>query len=275
MTTLLPNTIAAQNSRAVQPLLPLKFTPPPLRDGLLLRPDLQSLLSEVRLNPLTLVVAPAGYGKTTLLSQWVQELNRTNATVCWLTLDRGERDPAMFLAYLIRAFQSITPKLGAEAWRVLSGAANLQRDWPLVAGALCNDLQRMLATATFLVLDDLHQVTESAVIGQVLGYMLRAAPPTLHIIAASRRAPTFAPLPRLRTEGHLLELSQRDLHLSAAEARQILAAQNVELNDADLALLLSRTEGWALSIQLAARALVNQPIERRGNFLLALSLIHI
>ena len=261
----------AQSGRAAQPLLPLKVTPPPLRDGVLLRPDLQSLLSEVRLNPLTLVVAPAGYGKTTLLSQWVQELNRTSAPVCWLTLDRGERDPALLLAYLIRAFQTITPALGAEAWRVLSGAANLQRDWPLVAGALCSDLQRMLVTATFLVLDDLHQVTDSAVIGQVLGYLLRAAPPTLHIIAASRRTPTFAPLPRLRTEGQLLELSQRDLHLAADEARQILAAQRVVLEETDLALLLARTEGWALSIQLAARALASQSSERRGNFLQALA----
>ena len=118
-----PSTTVAQPGRAVQPLLPLKLMPPPLREGMLLRPDLQALLSEVRLHPLTLIIAPAGYGKTTLLSQWAQELSRTGAPVCWLTLDRGERDPAMLLAYLIRAFQSITPNLGAEAWRVLSSAA--------------------------------------------------------------------------------------------------------------------------------------------------------
>jgi len=261
---------AAEPSYSAQPLLPLKLTPPPPRDGVLLRPDLQSLLSEVRLHPITLVVAPAGYGKTTLLAQWVQELSRTGAPVGWLTLDRGERDPAMFLAYLIRAFQPIAPTIGAEAWRVLSSAANLQRDWPLVAGALCSDLQRQLATATFLVLDDLHQVSDSAVIGQMLGYIVRAAPPTLHIVVASRRAPTFAPLPRLRAEGHLLELSQRDLHLSADEARQVLAAQDVALDEAELTLLLARTEGWALSVQLAARALAGQSTERRADFLRAL-----
>ncbi len=261
---------AAEPSYSAQPLLPLKLTPPPPRDGVLLRPDLQSLLSEVRLHPITLVVAPAGYGKTTLLAQWVQELSRTGAPVGWLTLDRGERDPAMFLAYLIRAFQSIAPTIGAEAWRVLSSAANLQRDWPLVAGALCSDLQRQLATATFLVLDDLQQVSDSAVIGQLLGYIVRAAPPTLHIVVASRRAPTFAPLPRLRAEGHLLELSQRDLHLSVDEARQVLATQDVTLDETGLALLLARTEGWALSVQLAARALAGQSTERRTDFLRAL-----
>jgi ATP/maltotriose-dependent transcriptional regulator MalT/DNA-binding SARP family transcriptional activator len=237
----------------------------------LLRPDLQGLLAEVRLHPITLVVAPAGYGKTTLLSQWMQELSRTGAPVSWLALDSGERDPTMFLAYLIRAFQVIGPSLGSEAWRVLSSAANLQRDWPLVAGALCSDLQRRLATATFLVLDDLQQVTDSAVIGQILGYILRAAPPTLHIVAASRRAPTFAPLPRLRTEGHLLELTQRDLHLSTEEARQILATQDVTLDEEGLALLLARTEGWALSVQLAARALAGQSTQRRSDFLRALA----
>lgn len=254
-----------------QPLLPLKLTPPPLRKGVLLRPDLQALLAEVRLHPLALVVAPAGFGKTTLISQWVQELLRTGAPVCWLTLDSNERDPAMFLAYLIRAFQTADPTIGEQAWRVLHSAANLERDWPLVAGALCSDLQRQLATATFLILDDLHLASESAVIGQVLGYILRAAPPTLHIVMATRRAPTFPPLARLRTEGQIIELSQRDLHLSPTEARQILAVQGVSLSEQELALLLTRTEGWVLSVQLAARALANQPAERRGDFLSALA----
>lgn len=251
-------------------LLPLKLTPAPLRAGVLLRPDLQALLSEARLQPLTLVVAPAGYGKTTLLAQWVQDLQRTGASVCWLTLDSGDRDPALFLAYLIRTFQSAFPGIGADAWRVLNSAANLDRDWPLVAGALCSELQRKLPTATFLFLDDLHLVADAAVIGQILGYILRAVPPTLHVIASSRRAPTFAPLGRLRAEGRLLEVLQRDLHLNANDARQILAAQNIQLSEEELALLLNRTEGWMLSVQLAARALAAQPAEQRGAFVRAL-----
>ena len=259
------------SAQPAQSLLPLKLTPPPLRDGVLLRPDLQALLAEARLHPLTLVIAPAGYGKTTLLSQWVSDLQRTNAPVCWLSLDRDERYPAMFLAYLIRAFQAVEPQLGQEAWRVLSGASNMQRDWPLVAGALCSDLQRMLPTATFLFLDDLQQVMESAVISQILSYLLRAAPPTLHVIIAARRAPTFAPISRMRAEGQVVELSQRELHLSVDDARQIMAAQGVDLGDADLAVLLARTEGWALSIQLAARALASQPRERRADFVQALA----
>jgi LuxR family transcriptional regulator, maltose regulon positive regulatory protein len=256
--------------QAAAALLPLKLTPPPVREGALIRPDLQALLSEVRLHPITLVVAPAGYGKTTLLSQWAHSLGRTGAAVAWLTLDSGERDPAMLLAYLIRAFQSVFPALGADAWRVLHSVANPARDWPLVAGALCSDLQRKVPTALFLFLDDLHLAAESAVTGQVLGYILRAMPPTVHLVAAARRAPTFAPLARMRTEARLLELTQRDLHLSAGEARQILALQDVTLREDELALLLARTEGWALSLQLAARALASVPLAQRGSFVRAL-----
>ncbi|MEN9935107.1 MAG: hypothetical protein RLZZ387_1686 [Chloroflexota bacterium] len=261
---------AEDSTQPVASLLPLKLTPPPAREGVLLRPDMQALLSEVRLHPMTLVVAPAGYGKTTLLSQWAQSLVRTGAPVAWLTLDGGEREPALLLAYLIHAFQTVFPSLGADAWRVLQSVSHPERDWPLVAGALCSDLQRKVPTAAFLFLDDLHQAAESAVTGQVLGYILRAAPPTLHIVAAARRAPTFAPLARMRTEGRLLELTQRDLHLSPDEARQILAMQRVALGEDELRLLLARTEGWALSLQLAARALAQLPAEQRPAFVRAL-----
>jgi ATP/maltotriose-dependent transcriptional regulator MalT/DNA-binding SARP family transcriptional activator len=219
---------------------------------------------------LTLVVAPAGYGKTTLLSQWVQELTRTGAPVCWLALDSSERDPALFLAYLIRAFQTAFPDVGADAWRVLHSAPSLDRDWPLVAGSLCSDLQRKVQIAAFLFLDDLQNVADSVVIGQVLGYLLRAAPPSLHIVMAARRLPTFAPLARLRAEGRLVEVNQRDLHLSGDEVRRILAMQEVALSSTELNLLLERTEGWALSVQLAARALAALPPERRGAFVSAL-----
>ncbi|MCS6841323.1 MAG: HEAT repeat domain-containing protein [Roseiflexus sp.] len=251
-------------------LLPLKLVPPPLREGVSLRPDLQALLAEVRLQPLTLVIAPAGYGKTTLLAQWAQELGRTGAPVSWLTLDVGERDPALFLAYLIRAFQTAYPALGQDATRVLSSAASPERDWPLVAGALCSDLQRHVLSATFLFLDDLHQVIDSAVIGQILGYLLRAAPPALHIVIASRREVNISPLARMRTEGRVVEVHQSDLHLTAEQARQLLAIQGVTLSDEELTTLLTRTEGWALSLQLAARALAEQPAERRSKFVAAL-----
>ena len=109
-------------------LLPLKLAPPAARSESLLRPDLQALLAEVRLRPATLVIAPAGYGKTTLLTQWAAELQRTGANVSWLGLDAEDQDPSLLLAYLVRSFQRHQPEVGEEAWRILHSAADLHRD---------------------------------------------------------------------------------------------------------------------------------------------------
>ncbi|HEU5088532.1 MAG TPA: HEAT repeat domain-containing protein, partial [Roseiflexaceae bacterium] len=209
--------------------------------------------------------------KTTLLSQWTQELQRTGATVCWLSLDEKDRDPALFLAYLIGVFQAFQPQIGVDAQRILNSAANPDRDWPIVAGSLCGDLQRRLPSTTFLFLDDLHSVADSAVIVQILGYLLRAAPPLLRVILASRRAAVFAPIGRMRAEGQVLDISTHELHLKADEARHVLEAQAINLHADELDLLLRRTEGWPLSVQLAARALASQPAHQRGTFVRALS----
>lgn len=232
-----------------------------------MRPELQALLAEVRLQPATLVQAPAGYGKTTLLTNWAAELTRTGAAVCWITLDNEDSSPAWQLAYLVRSFQHRFPQVGHQAWRILHSAADLERDWPLVAGSLFSDLQAVLTSPAFLILDDIHLVADGPITSQLLGYLLRAAPPMLHIVLSSRRTLTIPPLPRLRAEGLLVEVNQAELSLTRAEAAHLLERQGVTLNTDELELLLNRTEGWALSVQLAARALVHQPPSQRSAFL--------
>lgn len=245
-------------------LLPLKLSPP-VRSEVMLRPDLQALLAEVRLRPVTVVVAPAGYGKTTLLTQWAAELDRTGATVCWISLDDTDRAPSLLLAYLLRAFQLQLPAVGEQAWRMLHSLADLERDWPVVASSLLSDLQSDLQTPTFLLIDDLHLLLDGPITSGLIGYLLRAAPPTLHVVLASRRPLTIAPLPRMRAEGQLVEIQHSDLSLSRDEARELLARVGVNLDESDLSLLLDRTEGWVLSVQLAARALARQaPGQRRA-----------
>ncbi|WP_245863403.1 hypothetical protein [Candidatus Viridilinea mediisalina] len=248
-------------------LLPLKLVSPAPRSETLLRPDLQALLAEVRLRPATLVVAPAGYGKTTLMIQWVADLERTGATVAWVSLDADDSAPAMLLAYLVRAFQRQRPEVGEEAWRILHSAAQLERDWPLVAGALMSDLQTALVQPTFLCIDDYHQIADGPITGALLTYMLRAAPPNLHIVVASRRPLDLTPLHRMRAEGLLLEVQRNDLSLTRDEAATLLRRARVELNAEDLDLLLQHTEGWVLSVQLAARALAQQQPEQRRAYL--------
>ncbi len=248
-------------------MLPLKLTPPPPRGEALPRPDLQALLAEVRLQPATLVVAPAGYGKTTLMTQWVAELQRTGAAVCWLGLDDGDCEPSLLLAYLVRTFQDRFEDVGQQAWRILHSGSNFERNWPLVAGALFSDLQTSLIIPTFLFIDDIHLIADGPITDSLLGYLLRVAPPSLHIVLASRRPISVAPLPRLRAEGALIEVFQHDLSLNVGEARTLLERYNVQLDDEALDLLLDRTEGWALSLQLVARTLARQPAEQRLEYL--------
>ncbi|MCX7792761.1 MAG: transcriptional regulator [Chloroflexaceae bacterium] len=248
-------------------LLPLKLAPPVPRSETLLRPDLQALLAEVRLRPVTLVVAPAGYGKTTLLTQWADELQRTGAHVLWLGLDAEDQAPSLLLAYLVRAFQRHLPEVGEESWRVIHSAADLERDWPVVAGALLSELQTALTTPTFLIIDDVHLISDGPITTALIGYLLRAAPPTLHVILASRRMIDISPLPRMRAEGALVEVEQGDLSLNRDEAAELLARAGVRLPAEELDLLLQRTEGWVLSVQLAARALARLAPEQRRTYL--------
>ncbi|WP_298490123.1 BTAD domain-containing putative transcriptional regulator [uncultured Chloroflexus sp.] len=252
-------------------LLPLKFSPPSVREDEMLRRDLQALLAEVRLLPVTAVVAPAGYGKTTLLAQWADQLARTGAQVAWLSFEASDQEPALLLAYLIGVIQRILPHAGEQALRILQSVSGLERDWPLVAGALLSDVQRELQSQTILMLDDVHLVSDGPITADLLGYLLRAAPPNLHIVMASRRPLTFAPLPRLRAEGLLLEVGANDLLLQRHEAIELLQRTGVALADAELDLLLERTGGWMLSVQLAVRTLARQTPEQRRVYLQGLA----
>lgn len=253
------------------PLLPLKITPPPVRSDEMLRPDLQALLAEVRLLPATVVVAPAGYGKTTLLAQWADQLIQTGAQVAWLGLETTDQEPALLLAYLIGAIRRVIPSLGDQASRILQSISSLDQNWPLVAGALLSDIQRELQSLTVLILDDVHLVADGPITADLLGYLLRAAPPHLHIVMASRRPLTFAPLPRLRAEGTLLEVGANDLLLRRHEVVELLQRAGVTLPDEDIDLLLERTGGWMLSVQLAVRTLTRHAPSQRRSYLQGLA----
>ncbi len=253
------------------PLLPLKITPPPVRPDEILRPDLQAMLAEVRLLPVTLVVAPAGYGKTTLLAQWADQLIQTGAQVAWLGLEASDQEPALLLAYLIGAIRRVMPFIGEQALRILQSISGLDRNWPLVAGALLGDIQRELQSPTVLVLDDVHTIAEGPITTDLLGYLLRAAPPHLHIVMASRRPLTFAPLPRLRAEGALLEVGAHDLLLRRHEVIELLTRADVTLSDEEIDLLLERTGGWMLSVQLAVRTLARLTPAQRYPYLQGLA----
>jgi LuxR family maltose regulon positive regulatory protein len=216
------------------------------------RPQLAARLDASLSHPLTLVAAPAGFGKTTLVSTWAR---RQPTPVAWLSLDEGDNDPVRFLGYLVAALQTADPSIGQAVQSAL-GATNAPPPLAVIA-ALINDLSR-LDTDLLLVLDDLHLV-DAAPIHEAIATLVAHQPPQLHLMLVTREDPQL-PLARLRARGELVELRGLDLRFTPAEVAQFLhEVMGLALDADDLAALDARIEGWAAGLQLAALSLQNSP----------------
>jgi len=198
--------------------------------------------------PLTLVVAPAGWGKSTIVADW---LARDAATAGWVSLDGGDNDPKRFWRYLLLAADQAGAAAGTAALRRLDAAgSDVLRD---VLPAFVNELASA-ETPLILVLDDYHLVT-SAGVHATVATLLDRSPPQLHLVLITRADPPL-PLSRLRVRGDLVELRADDLRFSAAEAVEFFSSRlegvGPLLSEQDVLRLLARTEGWAAGLQLAA-----------------------
>jgi len=236
--------------------LATKFHIPPWRGGVS-RPRLLASLDEGVQNgrKLTLVSAPAGYGKTTLLAEWVRALS---ASVAWLSLDDADNDPARFLAYWLAACRCLDDSLGQSAQSVL-GMPQIPPP-TAIFDQLINDLAGLEGTAV-LILDDYHVITNPQ-IHDAVEYFLDHQPPQIHLAITTRVDPPFS-LARLRVRGQLTEIRAHHLRFTLDEARQFFnRAMGLDLAQADVAALEARTEGWAAGLQLAALAMQNLPDRR-------------
>jgi LuxR family maltose regulon positive regulatory protein len=200
---------------------------------------------------LTLISAPAGFGKTTLLSEWIATCGRPTA---WVSLDHEDNDPTRFLIYLIAALRTILPTVGAEAW------AGLQSPQPppihLVLTSLLNELV-VLPEHVALVFDDYH-VIEAPQIQQAIAFLLEHLPAHLHLIIATREDPDL-PLARLRARNQLTELRAADLRFTLPEATGFLNhIMGLNLSVEAITALETRTEGWVAGLQLAALSIRGQ-----------------
>jgi LuxR family maltose regulon positive regulatory protein len=242
------------------PLLATKLYIPPLRPSLVSRPRLferlndglpgqDAGLSEGRFaRRLTLVSAPAGYGKTTLVTEW---LNSVEHPVTWLSLDEKDNDPACFLAYFMAALQQVDPGIGQAAQAMLQ-AAQLPPPEALLT-SLLNDVATN-PDAFVLVLDDYHLI-QALPIHQQLAFWLEHQPPQMHLVIATRQDPPL-PLSRLRARGQITDIRQTDLLFTAEETSDFLRrVMALELEPGDMAALQRRTEGWIAGLQLAALSL--------------------
>jgi LuxR family maltose regulon positive regulatory protein len=256
-------------STQTMPLLATKFYIPSPHANVVARPHLLARLDEgLRLGRrLTLIAAPAGYGKTTLVSEWVNQgigESTEQRSVAWLTLDEGDSDPARFWSYLL---SSLRTAMAIEL--DIPDALQLPKGHQMIN--LMTELINLIGSETenlLLVLDDYHLVTAQPV-HDALAFLLDHQPPNLHLVIAARADPPL-PLARLRARGQLMELRQADLCFTPEEAAAFLNQRmGLNLAAADVAALDRRTEGWIAGLHMAALALQGISAERDASAFIA------
>jgi len=194
---------------------------------------------------LTLISAPAGFGKTTLLSEWISNCQRL---VAWLSLDEGDSDLTRFLVYFIAALQRVVPNIGRQELALLQNPQPPPTESILTA--LLNEIAAIPDDFIF-VLDDYH-VVDSGAVDNALTFILDHLPQPMHLVITTREDPAL-PIPRLRARGQLTELRAADLRFSPAEAAEFLnRVMGLNITDEDMRALETRTEGWIAGLQLAA-----------------------
>ena len=253
------------------PILATKLYIPPPRAKIILRPRLIEQLNEGLRSghKLTLISASAGFGKTTLVSEWVNNLrfkgddfqldaankgkivnqkSKIENRVAWLSLDEGDNDPVRFISYLVAALQTIKAELGES----LLPAFQSPQPPPIesILTALLNEITAV--SDNFILLMDDYHVIDSKPVDDALAFLLEHQPPKMHLAIATREDPAL-PLARLRARGQLTELRATDLQFTPSEAAEFLNhAMSLNLSIEDIAALEARTEGWIAGLQLAA-----------------------
>lgn len=250
-------------------LLTTKMLIPPIPSRAVQRERLLSFLNDSAESRLILISAPAGFGKTTLVSMWARQ---ASVPIAWLSLEEEDNDLARFLAYVISSYQSIEPNLGKAA------LGNLQIPQPPsyenILTSLLNDLAAF-GTPIALVLDDYHLI-QAQIIHAAISFMLDHLPSRNQLVLSTRADPPL-PLARLRARGHLAELRQSDLRFTGKEAGAFLNnIMSLDLSQVDVTALETRTEGWIAGLQLAALSLQSQPphTEDRSAFIQAFTGSH-
>jgi LuxR family maltose regulon positive regulatory protein len=235
----------------LESVLLTKLQIPRLQSGMIHRPRLVELLNKGAKGRLTLVSAAAGFGKTTLLSDWISS---SGSSAAWISLDDEHNDLNRFLFYLITAIQKKNQTIGHGARELLTSPYAAQAESVLTM--LLNDIADRVPELT-LVLDDYH-VIKNNVVNETVAFLTEYMPPQMHLFILSRNIPSL-PLARFRAKGQLAELSSDDLRFTEQESidffRQSMA---IELSAENIGILNHRTEGWVAGLQLAALSIKNR-----------------
>ena len=239
-------------------LLTTKLSPPVIRGNLIHRPRLVGQLQSGWIQEisftrkLTLISAPAGYGKTSLAAEWLAACPYPTA---WLSLDETDNDPRRFLAYLLAAFQQINPNLGGTA------SAMLQAPQPppveIALTSLLNDIVEEVSPL-ILVLDDYHSI-HNQTIHKLVAFLLERQPPDLHLVILTREDPLL-PVSRYLARNQAIRVPQDELRFTTGETSEFLSrTMGLELKKDEIEELQQRTEGWIAGLQLVALSLQDLP----------------
>lgn len=233
-------------------LLQTKLFRPSLRPSLITRsPLIERLNTGLDHARLTLISAPAGFGKTTLVTTWLNTLTAGQTNSGWLSLDENDNDPIRFLSYLIAALQTAVPSIGKTAGQLLQSPQPPAVESMLTI--LINEISQQ-DQPLILVLDDYHVILETAV-HQALAFLLEHLPPQLHLLLTTRSDPVL-PLSKLRGRGQMVEIRANDLRLTFDETQVFFnQVMGLPLSNEEMAALERRTEGWIAGLQLAALSL--------------------
>jgi LuxR family transcriptional regulator, maltose regulon positive regulatory protein len=233
------------------PLLQTKLYIPKLRRGQVERPRLLERMSRGAESKLTLVSAPAGFGKTTLLAEWLEGAASDGISTAWLSLDPGDSQATTFWSYVIAALQTVAPGFGANSLSLLR-----QPQPPPIEAILATLVNELSETShqIIFVLDDYHAI-DARDVDQGMAFLLDHLPRHVHVVIATRADPAF-PLARLRGRAELAEIRAADLRFTPDEALAYLnEVMGLNLTASDVAALEERTEGWIAALQLAALSL--------------------
>ena len=230
------------------PILATKLHVPPPRPRIVLRPRLDERLDEGLRRPLTLVSAPAGFGKSTLVAEWVAACGLPAA---WLSLDEGDSEPDRFLTYLVAALRNVAAGAGESVLATLGSP-----EPPPLESMLTPLLNELAAAPTdfVLVLDDYHLV-EAKLVDDAMAFLVEHLPPRMHVVIATREDPAL-PLARWRARAELGEIRAADLRFTPDESAAFLnQVMDLGLSSGDVSTLETTTEGWVAGLQLAAISL--------------------
>ncbi len=227
-------------------ILKTKLHIPVPRPNTIHRPRLMAQLDESKGCKLTLVSAPAGFGKSTLVSAWIQ--GSKSSSFAWLSLDEGDNDPIRFLRYLLAALQSIKNSIGTEVLNTLLSPKDLKVE--AVLTILLNEISDLPDDLT-IILDDYHLI-DSSDIDQIITFLLENLPENMHFVVVSRSDPNLN-LSRMRSSGEMAEIRAKDLRFTLDETSHFLTRTiGLDLSAEDILALETRTEGWIVGLQMAA-----------------------